>query len=306
MLEKFRTAYKNHLFIKIITVTLVVFFSVAIMVPVIIIAELFGINIRENTGQNFDVAFGNVFFFFLFGLCSIGIIWLAQKYIHQKKLSELGFQGKIWRTILIGFIVGAILVSLKYFVLILSAEHVKYIKVIPTDISILTYLAYYLYFMIGFVFWNSFIEELSTRAYPIQKLKNYMNPYIIFIIMGLIFSVGHFVLNDFSLGYFLNLFLFSYIFSLLYFYSNSIWLPVGVHSGVNWLEFSFFGTNWKLGAIYNIEIYNIPNWSYNYANVFIQLGFLLLIIYSNKKGFFKKYFSRENSIEIKMRPFEKK
>lgn len=299
MLEKFRTLYKNYLFIKIITVTLVVFFSVAIMIPLIFIAELFGINIRGHSGQNFDLRFGNVFFFFLFGLSSIGIIWFAQKFIHQKKLSELGFQVKIWRTILIGFIVGAILVSIKYIVWILSAENVKFIKVIPSDISILTYLAYYLYFMVGFIFWNSFIEELGTRAYPIKKLKNYMNPHIIFIIMGLIFSLGHFVLNDFSLGYFLSLFIFSYIFSLLYFYSNSIWLPVALHSGVNWLEFSFFGTNWKLGAIFNIEIYNVPNWSYHYANVFILFGFLLLIIYLNKKGFFNKYFPNEIKMEIK-------
>lgn len=290
MLEKFRTAYNNSLAIKIITVTLVVFFSVAIIVPVIIIAGLVGINIRENAGSNFEVSFGNVFFFFLFGLCSIGIIWLAQKYIHQKKITELGFHGKIWRTIFIGFIAGAVLVSLKYIVFILSAENVKYIKVIPADVSFFTYLAYYLYFMVGFIFWNSFIEELVTRAYPIQRLKKSMNHHIVFIIMGLIFSVGHFVLSDFSFGYFLHLFLFSYIFSLLYFYSNSIWLPVGLHSGVNWVEFSFFGTNWKLGAIYNIEIYNIPDWSYNYANVFIQLVFLLLIVYLNKKGFFNKYF----------------
>jgi membrane protease YdiL (CAAX protease family) len=299
MLEKFRTIYRNYLFIKIITVVLVVFFSVAIMIPLVRIAELFGINIREHTGVNFDISFGNVFFFLLFGLCSIGIIWLAQKYIHQKKLSELGFQGKVWRTLLIGFIVGAILVSLKNSVLILSAENVKYVKAIPADVSFLTYFAYYFYFLVGFIFWNSFIEELSTRAYPIKKLKNHINPHILFTIMGLIFSLGHFVLRDFSLGYFLSLFIFSYIFSLLYFYSNSIWLPIGIHSGVNWVEFSFFGTNWKLGAIYNIELYNIPDWSYNYANVFILLGFLLLIIYLNKKGFFNKYFSGENKLETR-------
>lgn len=302
MLEKFRTAYKNSLIIQIITVTLVVFFSVAIMIPVVMIAESFGIDIRGNTGMNFDVRFGNVFFFFLFGICSIGIIWLAQKKIHQKKLSELGFQGKIGRTILTGFIIGALLVSLKYNVFILSAENTKFIKVIPPDISMFTYLAYYLYFMVGFIFWNSFIEELVTRAYPIQKLKKSMNPHIVFIIMGLIFSAGHFVLNDFNLGYFLSLFLFSYIFSLLYFYSNSIWLPIGLHSGVNWLELSFFGTNWKLGAIYTVEINNIPDWSYHYANVFILSGFLLLIVYLNKKGFFKKYFPGENSMEAKKRP----
>jgi membrane protease YdiL (CAAX protease family) len=126
-----------------------------------------------------------------------------------------------------------------------------------------------------------------------------MNPYIIFSIMGLIFTIGHFVLNDFRFGYFLSLFMASYIYSLLYYYSNSIWLTVGMHSGVNWVGFSFFGTNWKLGAIYNVELHNVPNWSYNYANVFIQLMFLLLIIYMNKRGFFNKYFSTENSCEIK-------
>jgi membrane protease YdiL (CAAX protease family) len=297
MLEKLIIAYNRYLYVKIITVTIVVFVSFAVMLPLIKIAELFGVNIRENTGLNFDVTFGNVFFFFLFGICSIGIIWLAQKYIHRKKLSELGFRGKIWATILIGFIIGAILVSIKNAVLILSAENVEYTKVTSENISILSYLGYYFYFMIGFVFWNSFIEELGTRAYPIQKLKKYLNPHIIFIIMGLIFTVGHFVLNEFNLGYLLSLFIASYIYSLLYYYSDSIWLTVGMHSGVNWVGFSFFGTSWKLGALYNIKIYNVPSWIADYSNVVIQFLFLLLIVYLNKKKIFDKYFLNEMKIK---------
>ena len=62
MLEKLRTAYDNYLYVKLITVTIVVFLSVGIMLPLIKIAELFGINIRGNTGLNFDVSFGNAFF----------------------------------------------------------------------------------------------------------------------------------------------------------------------------------------------------------------------------------------------------
>lgn len=297
MLEKLIIAYNRYLYVKIITVTIVVFVSFAVMLPLIKIAELFGVNIRENTGLNFDVTFGNVFFFFLFGICSIGIIWLAQKYIHRKKLSELGFRGKIWATILIGFIIGAILVSIKNAVLILSAENVEYTKVTSENISILSYLGYYFYFMIGFVFWNSFIEELGTRAYPIQKLKKYLNPHIIFIIMGLIFTVGHFVLNEFNLGYLLSLFIASYIYSLLYYYSDSIWLTVGMHSGVNWVGFSFFGTSWKLGALYNLKIYNVPSWIADYSNVIIQFLFLLLIVYLNKKKIFDKYFPKEMKIK---------
>jgi len=297
MLEKLIIAYKRNLYVKIITVTIVVFVSFAVMLPLIKIAELFGVNIRENTGLNFDVTFGNVFFFFLFGICSIGIIWLAQKYIHRKKLSELGFRGKIWATILIGFIIGAILVSIKNAVLILSSENVEYTKVTSENISILSYLGYYFYFMIGFVFWNSFIEELGTRAYPIQKLKKYLNPHIIFIIMGLIFTVGHFVLNEFNLGYLLSLFIASYIYSLLYYYSDSIWLTVGMHSGVNWVGFSFFGTSWKLGALYNLKIYNVPSWIADYSNVIIQFLFLLLIVYLNQKKIFDKYFPKEMKIK---------
>jgi membrane protease YdiL (CAAX protease family) len=297
MLEKLIIAYNRYLSIKIITVTIVVFVSFAVMLPLIKIAELFGVNIRENTGLNFDVTFGNVFFFFLFGICSIGIIWLAQKYIHRKKLSELGFRGKIWATILIGFIIGAILVSIKNAVLILSAENVEYTKVTSENISILSYLGYYFYFMFGFIFWNSFIEELGTRAYPIQKLKKYMNPHIIFIIMGLIFTVGHFVLNEFNLGYLLSLFIASYIYSLLYYYSDSIWLTVGMHSGVNWVGFSFFGTSWKLGALYNLKIYNVPSQIADYSNVIIQFLFLLLIVYLNKKKVFDKYFPKEMKIK---------
>lgn len=266
------------------------------MLPLVKIAELFGVNIKDNTGLNFKVSAGNVFFFFLFGLCSILIIWLAQKYIHKKKLSALGFKGRLWSPLLIGFIVGVILVSAQYMVLILNAGSVSYTNVIPPDVSFFSYLGYYIYFIVGFIFWNSFIEELGTRAYPIQTLKNYMNPHLIFTIMGILFAAGHFLLRDFNLGYCLSLFIFSYIFSLLYYYSESIWLPVGVHSGVNWVGFSFFGTNWKMGVLYSIEISNVPTWIIDYSSSIIYLVFLLLLVYLNKIGFFRKYFPKVTEV----------
>ena len=294
MTEKLKKHYREFLAVKIITVIVVVFLSVAIMLPLMKLAELFGINIRENTGLNFDVSFGNVFFLFLFGICSIGIIWSAQKFIHKKKITELGFKSKPWTTIIVGFVIGSILVSLKYLILILNAESVNYTSVINSEIPLLNYIGYYIYFFVGFVFWNSFIEELGTRAYPIEKLKNYINPHLIFIIMGLIFALGHFVLNDFSPGYFCSLLTASYIYSMIYYYSGSIWLSVGIHSGVNWVGFSFFGTNWKLGALYNIEISDVPYWVTEYSNVIIQLAFLCFVVYLKKQGVFEKYFPNSN------------
>jgi membrane protease YdiL (CAAX protease family) len=108
--------------------------------------------------------------------------------------------------------------------------------------------------------------------------------------MGLIFTLGHFITRDFDIHYFIGLFGFSYIFSLLYFYSRSIWLVVGVHSGVNWINFTFFGTNWKMGGLYNIKISTLPSWIYDYTGIFIYLIILALIVLLNKKGFFKKHF----------------
>lgn len=265
------------------------------MIPLVLLAEMCGVNIRENTGLNFKVSLGNVFFFFLFGICSILIIWGAQKYIHLKPLRELGLRSALFYPVTFGFFIGAFICSLRYLVFILNADTVEFSSLIPDNISTISYLGYYIYFLIGFIFWNSFIEELGTRAYPIEKLKNHMNPHLIFSIMSLLFTLGHFLLNEFSIGYFLSLFSIAYIYSLLYYYSNSIWLVVGMHSGFNWIGFSFFGTNWKLGALFNTTISGIPDWIAEYTSTIIHLSFLLLIIYLYKRGVFRKYFPHGDS-----------
>lgn len=293
MVKMIREKYKKYLAVKILVVVMVVFLSVAIMLPLVKLASLFGINIQENTGLNFKPSFGLIFFFFLFGICSITIIWLAQKYIHQKPLSQLGFKPKIVRNLFFGFIFGVIIVASKNIIYGISAETIEYNPItVPDSVSFLTYVGYYIYFLIGFIAWNSFIEELGTRAYPIEKLKKYINPHIIFVIMGLIFTLGHFIAREFDAHYFIGLFGFSYVFSLLYYYSRSIWLVVGVHSGVNWVNFTFFGTNWEIGGLYNIKISNFPSWIYDYTGIIIYAMLLALIVLLNKKGFFKKHFPK--------------
>lgn len=292
MMKLVREKYKKYLSVKILVVVIVVVSSVAIMLPLIKLASIFGINVQENTGLNFKPNFGIIFFFFLFGICSILIIWLAQKYIHQKPISQLGFNSKIGRDLFFGFLLGLIVVASINIIYGISAEKIEYNPVIvPDNISLITYIGYYIYFIIGFIVWNSFIEEFGMRVYPIEKLKNYINPHIIFILMGIIFALGHFIAREFDIHYFISLFGFSYVFSLLYFYSRSIWLVVGLHSGANWVNFTFFGTNWKMGALYNIEIADFPTWIYNYTDITIYSILLVLILLLNKKGFFNKHFS---------------
>jgi len=288
MLDKFRVLHKEKLAVKIITVLVIVFFSIAIMLPLIKLAELCGVNILDNGGLDFEVTFGYIFFFFLFGICSVTIIWLAQKHLHKGKLFDLGFRSKVSKFLLIGFLFGAFKAVLVYVVYMCTSSHFVCTPVVPNNISALTYIGYYTYFLFGFILWNSFIEELGTRAYPIEKLKKHLNPHLIFTLMGILFTAGHFVVHEFELGYCLSLFISSYLLSLVYYYSNSIWLVIGVHNGMNWVGFSFAGSNWKLGALVKFEFYDVPSWIVSFSSTILGLLLLLLVVYANKKGFFKR------------------
>ncbi len=290
MLEKFRTLYEEKLYIKLITLFLVVLSSIAIMIPIIQLALLFGVDLIKDNGVRMKVDFGTVFFFFLFGACSIGIIWLAQKYLHKRTLADLGFRSKVLKFFFIGFLLGVFMYGLEYFVLGISAGEVKFVSVIPNNISIAAYIGYYSYFFFGMLIWNSLIEELGCRAYPIEALRKQLNPHLIFTIMGVLFTLGHFVVRDFDIAYAISLFISSYALSGVYYYSGSIWLAIGVHTGMNWFGFSFGGNvdNWKLGALVRIEIDDIPTGIFYATGPLIGIAVFLLVRYTNKKGLFKK------------------
>lgn len=288
MLNKFRTLCDEKLYLKLITVFLVVLASIAILIPIVQLALLFGVDLMKAHDVRMKVEFGNVFFFFLFGACSIAIIWLAQKYLHKRTLADLGFRTKILTLFFIGFLVGVFMFGLEYLVLGISAQEVKFVSVIPGNSSIPAYLGYYSYFFFGVLIWNSFIEELSCRAYPIETLRKQLNPHIIFILMGVLFTLAHFVVRDFSFSFAISLFITSYALSGIYYYSRSIWLAIGVHTGINWFGFSFAGENWKLGALVRIEFYDLPTWIMDVTRPFIGICVFLLVRVANKKGLFQK------------------
>lgn len=288
MLNKFRTLCDEKLYLKLITVFLVVLASLAILIPIVQLALLFGVDLMKAHDVRMKVEFGNVFFFFLFGACSIAIIWLAQKYLHKRTLADLGFRTKILTLFFIGFLVGVFMFGLEYLVLGISAQEVKFVSVIPGNSSIPTYLGYYSYFFFGVLIWNSFIEELSCRSYPIEALRKQLNPHIIFILMGVLFTLAHFVVRDFSFSFAISLFITSYALSGIYYYSRSIWLAIGVHTGINWFGFSFAGENWKLGALVRIEFYDLPTWIMDVTRPFIGICVFLLVRVANKKGLFQK------------------
>lgn len=290
MLEKFRTLYEKKLSIKLITVFLVVVASLAIMIPIVQLALLFGVDLKKEHDVRMKVDFANVFFFFLFGASSIAIIWLAQKYLHKRSLADLGFRTKILKLSFIGFVIGVLMVGLEYLVLGMSAGEVKFVSIIPENVSLLAYIGYYCYYFFGVLLWNSLIEELGCRAYPIEALRKHLNPHIIFTLMGVLFTLAHFIVREFDIAYAIGLFIVSYALSGVYYYSGSICLAIGVHTGINWFYFSFGGAieNWKLGALVRIEIYDVPTWILHVTQPLIGIAVFLLVRLAHKKGLFEK------------------
>jgi membrane protease YdiL (CAAX protease family) len=289
MLEKLRQKSESSLPVHLGLVVVVVFLSIAVMLPLMRIAEGFGVSIREHTGLNFRVEPGPVVFFLLFGVCSLAIIAAAMRFLHGRPFAELGLRARIWPTLPIAFAVGAGLVGLRYLVFALTAEQVEVVSTLTDVTSWWSFAGYYLYFFFGFILWNSLIEEVGTRAYPIELLQERIPPHVVFTLMGLLFTAGHFVMNTFSPGYAASLFVASYVYSLLYSYSRSIWMTLGVHSGVNWVGFSFFGTQWKLGALCHVEMSGVPTWISEWLGVVIQLLFLALVVWAERRGWFARH-----------------
>ena len=76
MIEKFRRYYKEKLTVKIVTVIVVVLLAMGIMLPLVLIAELFGVNLRENQWGRSRCRFTKHPFFLsicmLFNICHLG------------------------------------------------------------------------------------------------------------------------------------------------------------------------------------------------------------------------------------------
>jgi hypothetical protein len=61
------------------------------------------------------------------------------------------------------------------------------------------------------------------------------------------------------------------LYSFVYFQTGSIWAVVGLHNGANWFTYTFFGTSWKIGHIYETTISGTPQWIAEYSSCIAYL-----------------------------------
>ena len=262
---------ERPLWLQIVLVSSIASIAMISMLPFLGIAKLLGVDMSKLSGVQFQFQPGPVLLFFCYGATVVLVIALAQKYLHRRSLKDLGFRPGFLIPIITGTIFGIATKAAWLAMLLLSADEYSFSNIVPTDLSLLRYILHYLYFLIGFITLNSFIEEFSLRAYPFENLRKRIHPAILAVASSLVFTVGHFFVNEFSIPYALALMSAGLLYSCVYFQTGSIWAIVGVHNGANWFTFTFFGSSWKIGHIYETTISGTPQWIAEYSSCIAYL-----------------------------------
>jgi membrane protease YdiL (CAAX protease family) len=265
---------ERPLWLQVVLVPSIAAIAMISMLPFLGIAKLLGVDMSKLSGVQFQFQPVPVLFFFCYGATVVLVIALAQKYLHRRSLKDLGFRPGFLIPLIAGTIFGIATKAVWLAMLLLSADEYSFSNIVPSDISMISYVLHYLYFLIGFITLNSFIEEFSIRAYPFENLRKRIHPVILAVASSLVFTVGHFLANEFSAPYAFALMSAGLLYSCVYFQTGSIWAVVGIHNGVNWFTYTFFGSSWKIGHIYETTISGTPQWIAEYSSC---LAYLLAI-----------------------------
>ena len=102
------------------------------------------------------------------------------------------------------------------------------------------FLPFILFFVSVFI--QSAAEELMDRWYLYQKLRRrYKAPWIAIFINSLVFMLMHAFNPGITVLSFIQIFTVGFVFSLLVYYYNGLWIAAAFHAGWNFTQSVFFG-----------------------------------------------------------------
>lgn len=162
----------------------------------------------------------------LFGLAgTFLVLWFFIKFIDKEQFIELGFQTKSrLREFIIGIIIGLIIMSFGYFILIYLEE--IYFEKINFDFKELI-ISLSLFTIVAVV------EETLLRGYVLKNLMNSFNKYLALIISSILFSLMHGANPNIDLFSLFDLFLAGILLGLSYLYTKNLWFPIALHLSWN-------------------------------------------------------------------------
>jgi membrane protease YdiL (CAAX protease family) len=85
------------------------------------------------------------------------------------------------------------------------------------------------------------MEELILRGYIFQAFIEGSRVWIAVILLSSVFSLAHLDNPGATIPSSLNIFLAGVLLSVCYLKTRSLWLPIGLHLGWNWMQASFWG-----------------------------------------------------------------
>jgi len=101
---------------------------------------------------------------------------------------------------------------------------------------------------------GAFLEELSFRGYPFQRLVEAIRPIGAIIVLSILFGAVHLQNPNASgirsLGFF-NTILVGVLFAYAYLRTRTLWLPIGMH----------FSWNFFLGVVYGLPVSGLRDFS---------------------------------------------
>jgi len=252
MVEQVNTVkYSNWFRFLLVTGTLLL--AMVAIVPGMLIALLADFDPRHLQGGSFELGWMTASLFLSYQVLVSLLVYVAYTRILKRPFASLGFRSPVVRNLCLGF--GAA-VTLKFLVLAIFAllgDGVSLSVSFPAGLTLTAWLPYYLFFFFIFLTANSFGEELVYRCFPMEVFRG--QPLALVLIMAwsaLIFAALHFMIGTADLYWFLYLLGGAALFATVYYCSRSIWLVVGLHSGLNFYALSF-GGNWKMGGLLELS-----------------------------------------------------
>lgn len=170
-------------------------------------------------------------------LLNISVTIILLKYVLKLSLQDL----KDWFSIqdvaelVIGLLLGAITVSIVFFLLVLTGNATVVSWQPYLTISALKYLIVFIFVGIS--------EELFYRGFIVTSLRTFNSKPFVIIISSIIFSLVHIFNNEFNLMSFLNIILIGVVFAYMFIELKSLWMPIGFHILWNYFQGNVYGFN---------------------------------------------------------------
>ena len=181
-------------------------------------ADFTSINFQKSSEQEVILSF-----FSLLG--TLLILWIFMKFLDKEKFINLGFETKNrLNEFLIGIIIGAVIMSTGYLLLLFLGE-IYFQKTIIDFKEII--LSIILFIVVAVM------EETLMRGYVLRNLMISFNKYVALFISSIVFALMHGFNPNVDLFSMTNIFLAGILLGLSYIHTKNLWFPIALHLSWN-------------------------------------------------------------------------